>query len=81
MNFLRERPLNNGGKIFYVSQDKSGVGGALASSIHRRRLFETGEYIPNNYLMIWPRKHLISWANTMKKDAGLLKHEHGESLL
>jgi hypothetical protein len=67
LNFLRERPLNNGGQIFFISHDKKGVGGALVRSTTRQKLFSKGQYIPANYLMIWPRKYLISWANRFKK--------------
>lgn len=67
LNFLRERPLHNGGRIFFLAKDKEGVSGALVRSATRQKLFETGEYVPATYLMVWPRKHLIRWANNMRK--------------
>ncbi len=68
LSFLRERPLHNGAKFFFIAKDKKGVGGALTRSTERQKLFEAGKYVPTNYLMVWPRKHLINWANKMRND-------------
>lgn len=80
LSFLRERPLKNGGRFFFVSQSKNGSGGALARSSTRQKLFEKGEYIPTNYIMIWPRKHLINWANSMRKDSAFIKKLNARSI-
>lgn len=80
LNFLRERPLQNGGRFFFVTQNKNGSGGALARSATRQRLFEKGEYIPANYILIWPRKQLIQWANSMKRDSAFIKKLNARSI-
>jgi hypothetical protein len=61
--YLRDFVIKNGGKIFYVGPSESAINNAILRSPTRRKLYEEGKYIPTDYLMIWPRKKLIQWAN------------------
>ncbi len=60
--YLRRIPVNNGGKIFYLGPDDQSTKDATLKSPTRRKLYEEGKYIPNKYLLIWPRERLIYWA-------------------
>ncbi len=58
--YIRKMPQDNGADVFYIGPDKTG--GPFARSQTRRRLFEEGKYLPKTYILIWPRKSLISWS-------------------
>jgi hypothetical protein len=62
--YLQNLPLEHGASIFRTGNEKSND--AIATSPTRRKLFDEGKYIPQSYLLIWPRKALIKWANTYK---------------
>lgn len=59
--YLRKLPLENGAQFFDMGKDTSG--NAFAKSKTRRKLYDEGKYIPHGYLMIWPRRELIKWAD------------------
>lgn len=64
LSYLREMPVQNGGKLFYFGEDSSG--NAFVKSQKRLDLYNKGEYIPKIYMMIWPRKAILSWADSLK---------------
>ena len=59
--YLRNMPLHNGAKIYHVGEDRTG--NAIAKSKTRLNLYNEGKYVPQAYILIWPRKELIAWAN------------------
>jgi hypothetical protein len=59
--YLREYPCRHGARLFATGKDTSGLSGALATSATRRRLFESGQYVPTIHMMIWPRSALLRW--------------------
>jgi hypothetical protein len=64
--YLRKVPLENGARIFFVDLDGAGASGAVRMSETRRKLYESGHYVPALYLMAWARKELISWADGLR---------------
>ena len=62
--YLRDLPIKNGAKIFAGGPDDSG--NALSKSRSRRELFDSGQYKPMIYLLIWPREALIKWAEEIE---------------
>ena len=56
--YLRETALQTGAREFLWGPDKSN--NALVRSESRKRMFETGQYQPQVYYLIWPRKSLIA---------------------
>jgi hypothetical protein len=62
--YLQRIPLNNGASLFHVGEDKTG--NAIAKSKTRLNLYNKGKYKPQSYLLIWPRRELIEWANNYK---------------
>jgi hypothetical protein len=63
LNHVRELPLKNGGKLFYVGSSAQVVTDATLKSATRKRLYNEGKYIPTNYMSVWSRKKLIEWGN------------------
>ena len=61
--FLREFPVDHGAKLFRYGLPDTGDGGALSKSHDRQKAHLEGKYTPVEYLIIWPRDSLISWAD------------------
>ena len=59
--YLREIITDNGGKVFYMGDNKASTQDALLKSPMRRKLFEEKKYIPRVYMIIWPRKNMLQW--------------------
>lgn len=64
LTYLREFLLDNGAEIFHIRADHDASYGATEKSATRLKLFESGEYVPQIYMAIWPRRALINWAAT-----------------
>jgi len=60
--FLRKTLVENGAKIFRLGATRRALGYSTSWSLKRRKLYEKGEYIPTEYIVIWPRKELLNWA-------------------
>lgn len=65
LSYLQELPLQNGASLFCVGADDSGC--ALQKSSSRLALYNKGDYVPTNYLLIWPRSAIISWSNQYQR--------------
>jgi hypothetical protein len=50
--------------LFYSGLDRTG--GALSTSKKRRQLYDEGKYLPRSYLIAWPRKAMLKWADNQK---------------
>jgi len=57
--YLYEEPAAQGARFIRIASEGPDSG-ALARSTRRRQLFEMGRYVPNTYLMIWPRAAILS---------------------
>lgn len=68
--YVRHILYRSGGKIFYVAPAVDSIQDALYKSPTRKQLYDRGKYIPQEYIGIWPRKALISWAD---KEKGLIQ--------
>ena len=63
--YLSQIITKNGGKSFYAGQSEQATQDAILKSPTRRRLYKEGKYIPTIYMVVWPRKKLINWANKL----------------
>lgn len=61
--YLREIVTKNGGKLFYIGPSENAIKSATFKSPTRRKLYREGKYLPTDYMVVWPRKKLIEWAN------------------
>jgi hypothetical protein len=59
--YLRQFPLERGAVFLKVRTTEDGRQSALWNSAPRRALYEAGEYEPQEYLMIWPRRAMLAW--------------------
>lgn len=64
LSCVRDIPERNGAFFLTGGSDEASTSAALSSSATRRRLFERGEFEPKLYYMLWPRQHLINWADS-----------------
>lgn len=62
LGYLREIALNCGAEIFFAGATEGTIKNAIFMSLNRKKLYEMGEYHPVNYIILIPRKRLISWA-------------------
>ena len=60
---LRLNPLKGGAWMVHQGPGEIHTERAAASPGSRRALIESGEYLPRSWLVAWPRKALIAWAN------------------
>jgi hypothetical protein len=64
--YLRKLSIDNGGKLFCLGSDSQSIKDAILKSPTRKRLYAENKYMPTNYLLVWSRKKLISWADGKK---------------
>lgn len=62
LKYLRSRLMENGGLSLYMSQDRDSESLATRTSPTRKQLFESGKYLPKQYMIIWFREDLLKWA-------------------
>jgi hypothetical protein len=68
--YTRDVPGRHGARYLFVALDRQGSSGALARSPTRRALFESGRYVPQIHMMIWPRRALLqAFAPPAARDA------------
>jgi hypothetical protein len=63
LGYLRSIMMNNGAVSVRMGATASDVDAATRTSMTRRRLYESGQYHPRVYAIIWHRKDLLSWAS------------------
>lgn len=68
LKYLREQPMEGGAEIFYMAPDPEAAYGAVEKSKTRKTAYESGDYVPALYLMVWARKDLIRWATQFVTD-------------
>ncbi len=56
--YLAGYPLLNGADRFHLGLDDSGS--ALSKSKTRVKLYESGKYVPQSYMLVWPKKAMIA---------------------
>lgn len=64
MAFLRAVPAAGGAEFILLTYyNPHLLTDSLAHSPHRKALHQAGAYNPRSYMMVWPRRNLIAWAN------------------
>ena len=62
MAFLNEMPMRHGARAFRYQADDYARELALLRSPERQRAYDSGEYLPTVYLLIWTREDVLRWA-------------------
>jgi hypothetical protein len=66
--YIQRTQMRYGGFLLRVGTEQHHIENALFRSAARRRLYEEGKYLPTCYLLAWPRRALIAWAEQLKID-------------
>ena len=64
---LRLNPLNGGAFMVHQGPAPIHTERAATASASRKALIDSGEYTARSWLMIWPRKELVAWADRRKE--------------
>ena len=62
LSYLKEIPLKNGARLFYVGSSKADIEMATKKSKTRKKFYDQGKYVPTRFLLVWPRNGLADWA-------------------
>lgn len=60
--YLRTDPIRGGATFVRVRTTEQTIPLALSKSASRKQMFDEGKYVPEQHLMIWPRRELLHWA-------------------
>lgn len=64
--YLRVKPLARGALLLRNTTTEHDIRSATAKSGKRRRLFQTGHYMPVSHTLLWPRRALMAWAKSVE---------------
>ena len=67
--YLRADPVRHGAWLVHQGPSPIHAERASATSPTRRRMIEAGEYVPRGWLLAWPRRALIRWADARTASA------------
>jgi hypothetical protein len=67
LTYLRQRPVERGAFMLWSGTTDIDIRNATAKSANRRCLYEAGKYRPVSYILLWPREHLIAWADSQRE--------------
>ncbi len=62
LSYLQAVPASGGAKFLYVATGGHSISLATATSSSRRVLYESGEYMPAAFMLVWASRDLVSWA-------------------
>lgn len=68
--YLREGAEENGARFFRIGTTATDIKSATAKSATRRRLYHEGKYLPTSYLLIWPKREILLWADRRSDPQG-----------
>jgi hypothetical protein len=63
-----QTPLRYGAFLAKMRTPPHDVDNALVRSPTRKKLYAEGKYVPACYLLAWPRRRLLAWAERLKHD-------------
>lgn len=66
LTHLREVRERAGAYVFFARADPNS--GALTKSRRRQALYKEGKYMPKSFVVIWPRRQMLKWAEKHRRD-------------
>ena len=66
LSYLQKRPLERGAFMIRHGTNSVDIELSTLTSKTRRSLYKEGKYIPVSYTLLWPRRDLISWAESYR---------------
>jgi hypothetical protein len=58
--YLRQTSVSHGALLVRVGRTAGALKMALANSPQRQRLYDAGQYVPENYALVWSRQSLVN---------------------
>ncbi len=66
LSFLRTVPEENGAKLFLVGSNENAISDAIKFSSERKKLYDSGQYFPHVYMLVWQRNDMLEWSMRLK---------------
>lgn len=66
--YIQETQTKFGAFHVRIGTEPHHIQNAIYRSALRKRLYEEGKYLPTCYMLAWPRRAIIAWANRLKVD-------------
>ncbi|MFN7882825.1 MAG: hypothetical protein ACK5PF_07405 [bacterium] len=63
LGYLREVPSHGGARLMLMADEGHFVQDAIATSPTRRKLYESGQYKPRSFMLVWGRADMLQWAS------------------
>jgi hypothetical protein len=63
-----QTPTRHGAFLVKMQTPPHDVDNALVRSSTRKKLYAEGKYVPTCYMLAWPRRPLLAWAERLKRD-------------
>jgi hypothetical protein len=63
LGYLRDVPSRGGARLLFMADEGHFVNDAIATSPTRRKLYESGQYKPRSFMLVWGRADMIQWAS------------------
>jgi hypothetical protein len=63
LGYLREVPSHGGARLMFMADEGHFVQDAIATSPTRRKLYESGQYKPRSFMLVWGRADMVQWAS------------------
>jgi len=63
LSYLRTLATDNGGISVRMGTSASDIESATRTSATRRRMYQSGRYLPKAYALIWLKEDMLRWAS------------------
>lgn len=67
LGFVTELPLAHGAKLLPAASSEATVRDATRMSPVRSAAFAAGTYVPRSFMLVWPRRDLLGWAESRRR--------------
>jgi len=66
--YILHTPMRHGAFLAHMGTDSHHIRNATVRSPIRKKAYEEGRYLPTCYLLAWPRRPLLEWAQRLRAD-------------
>jgi len=76
LSFFRTGVTDKGGLLFRYTIGTEGQKAAIKNSQKRTKLAVLGRYVPVEYIIVWPRRAALDWANNRERELTTFHQSH-----
>lgn len=76
LGYLQQTPSRHGAFLVHIGTASHDIENATVRSPIRKKHYDEGKYVPTSYLLAWPRRALIAWANRLETDPSVRFSNH-----